>query len=286
MRRFKILVCLICLAVLNITWGFFGHQKINQYSIYLLPPEMIAFYKANMDFIVLHSLDPDKRRYAVPAEAPRHYLDLDHYGAYPYDSLPRNWKDAVAKYGEDTLNAHGIGPWWVVSMQYKLTDAFKAKNKLQILKYSAEIGHYIADLHVPLHASSNHNGQHSGQHGIHGFWESRLPELFADAEYDFFIGQAEFISKPHEYIWNRMLESGKASDSVLKFEAILNSKFPSDQKYAYEAKGNTNIRTYSPGYSAAYQTMLDGMVERRMRQAVFSVASFCIRLGLMPDNQI
>ena len=33
------------------------------------------------------------------------------------------------------------------------------KNQTKILRYAAELGHYIADAHVPLHASSNHNGQ-------------------------------------------------------------------------------------------------------------------------------
>ncbi len=274
MQKWITILAIIAIASANISWGFFGHQKINNYSIYLLPPEMISFYKENMGFIVEHSIDPDKRRYAVADEAPRHYLDLDHYGTYPYDSLPHNWYDAVAKYTEDTLQAHGIGPWWVINMQAKLTAAFKENNKAKILKYSAEIGHYIADLHVPLHASSNHNGQHTGQHGIHGFWESRLPELFADKDWDFFIGKADFIDKPNEYIWKRMLESGKASDSVLKIEAALTKKYPTDQKFAYENRNGKLIRQYSTAFSTAYNTMMNDMVERRMRQAIYSVASF------------
>ncbi len=235
---------------------------------------MISFYKANIDYIVEHAVDPDKRRYAIPEEAPRHYLDLDHYGVYPYPELPHNWYDAVNRYGEDTLNAHGVGPWWVITMQARLTTAFKEKDKLKILKYSAEIGHYIADLHVPLHASSNHNGQHTGQQGIHGFWESRLPELFADASWDFFIGKAEYIPKPDVYIWNRMLESGAASDTVLKYEAALTKTYPTDQKYAYENRNGITLRQYSTGYSTAYDASMKGMVERRMRLSIYSVASF------------
>jgi hypothetical protein len=46
-------------------------------------------------------------------------------------------------------------PWWVQTMLGRLTNAFKEKNQARILKLSAEIGHYIADAHVPLHASSN-----------------------------------------------------------------------------------------------------------------------------------
>ncbi len=55
-------------------------------------------------------------------------------------------------------------------MLSRLTFAFKERNQARILKLSAEIGHYISDAHVPLHASHNHNGQFTGQNGIHGYW--------------------------------------------------------------------------------------------------------------------
>jgi hypothetical protein len=71
-----------------------------------------------------------------------------------------------------------------------------------------------------------------------------------------------------------MLESGKASDSVLKMEAALTKKYPTDQKYAYENRNGKLIRQYSTAFSAAYNTMMNDMVERRMRQAIYSVASF------------
>src|SRR5678810_1127918 len=125
-------------------WGFFGHKKINNYAIFLLPPQMMVLYKPNADFITEHAVDPDMRRYAVSIEGARHYIDIDHYGKYPFDSLPRKWNDAVAKFSEDSLREHGIVPWWVQTMLYRLTDAFKEKNQVKILKISAEIGHYIA----------------------------------------------------------------------------------------------------------------------------------------------
>jgi hypothetical protein len=155
---------------------------------------MMVLYKPNINFLTEHSVDPDKRRYAVKDEAPRHYIDIDHYGPYPYAELPHKWSDAVAKFSEDTLKAYGIVPWHVQTMLNRLTAAFKEKNFSRILKNSAEIGHYIADAHVPLHASSNHNGQLTNQKGIHAFWESRVPELLAEKEFDFFIGKATYIT--------------------------------------------------------------------------------------------
>jgi hypothetical protein len=256
------------------TWGFYAHQKINHYAVFLLPPKMLALYKPHIDFLAAHSTDPDKRRYAVTGEAPRHYIDLDHYGSWPYDSLPRSWNAAVARYSEDTLQAHGIVPWHIQAMLGRLTKAFQDKNLTAILKYSAEIGHYISDAHVPLHACSNHNGQKTNQHGIHGFWESRVPELLAEPGFDFFIGHAQYLNQPATYIWSRVLESAAAADSVLRIERELSERFPGDQKYAFENRNGRIVRQYAAEYTIAYHTALGGMVERRMRLAIFSVASF------------
>ena len=267
--------CILLIAYLpSYCWGFFGHQKINYYAVFLLPPEMMILYKPNIAFLSEHAVDPDKRRYAVKDEGPRHYLDIDHYGDYPYNNLPRKWKDAVAKFGEDSLKAYGIVPWHIQSMLYRLTDAFKEKNLAKILKNSAELGHYIADSHVPLHANSNHNGQYTNQKGIHGFWESRVPELLAEKEFNFFIGKAQYISNPLEYAWARVLESAKASDSVLNFEKKLTSQFSADQKYSFENRNAVVIRQYSSSFTIAFNNKLNGMVERRMKLSIYSVASF------------
>jgi len=274
MRKILLAVILLLLYHNSFCWGFYAHRKINYFAVFLLPPEMMVLYKPHIDFLEEHAVDPDKRRYAIAEEGPRHFIDIDHYGSFPYDSLPRKWNDAVARYSEDTLRAYGIVPWWLQIMLYRLTDAFKEKNQSKILKLSAEIGHYVADSHVPLHATTNHNGQYTDQKGIHGFWESRIPELLAEKEWDFFIGKAEFLKNPPDFIWARVLESGAAADTVLKFEKQLSLSFSSDQRYSFEERNGVTIRQYSTAYTKAYNDALRGMVERRMRQSIFAVASF------------
>lgn len=274
MKKIVLALLFLMAAKQSFCWGFYAHKKINYYAVFLLPPEMMVLYKPHIDFLAEHAVDPDKRRYAVPEEGPRHYIDVDKYGKYPYDSLPRQWNDAVIKYSKDSLLQHGIVPWWLQTMLYRLTEAFKEKNQAKILKLSAEIGHYIADSHVPLHACSNHNGQYTDQKGIHGFWESRIPELLAEKEWDFFIGKAEYIHQPADYIWKRVLESAVAADTVLLFEKKLSQQFPGDQKYSFEERNGIVIRQYSAAFTRAYDAMIKGMVERRMRQSIFSVASF------------
>jgi len=274
MKRIFLLIIACCITSNCFCWGFYAHRKINYFASFLLPPEMMVLYKPNIEFITEHAIDPDKRRYAIPEEGPRHYIDIDHYGAYPYKSLPRKWEDAVTKFSQDSLMEYGIVPWHVQVMLQRLTNAFREKNFSKIMKNSAEIGHYIADAHVPLHANSNHNGQYTNQKGIHGFWESRVPELLAEKQFDFFVGKAEYIKDPGEFIWARVLESAKASDSVLSFERELTKSFSSDQKYAFEERNNVVIRQYSAAFTIAFNKKLDGMIERRMRQSIASVASF------------
>ena len=278
MKKAVFSIILPCVALLlphpSYCWGFYAHQKINYYAVFLLPPEMMLLYKPNIIFLSEHAVDPDKRRYIVAAEGPRHYIDIDHYGTHPYPGLPRRWKDAVAKFGEDSLYKYGIVPWHVQTMLYRLTDAFKAKDFAQIMKCSAEIGHYISDAHVPLHASSNHNGQLTSQQGIHGFWESRLPELLAEKEFDFFIGRAAYINRPGDFIWERVLESAKSADTVLQYEKELSRRFADDQKYSFEERNGKLVRQYSAAFTIAFNRKLNGMTERRMRQSIFAVASF------------
>lgn len=99
-------------------WGFFAHRQINRMAIFTLPPEMIVFYKNHVEYITDHAIDPDKRRYASPHEAVRHYIDLDVYGEMPFDNVPRNWTNALIAHSKyyfidhqlDTINlfSHNI----------------------------------------------------------------------------------------------------------------------------------------------------------------------------------
>lgn len=274
MKFFCCCCCLLFFCPKLFSWGFFAHRLINYQAVFLLPPEMMVLYKPHLDFLGTHAVDPDKRRYALPEEGARHFIDLDHYGKPPYDSLPRRWQDAVEKYSRDSLQAHGIVPWWIHTMLWRLTAAFRERNPSKILKLSADIGHYIGDAHVPLHACSNYNGQLTGQQGIHGFWESRIPELFAEADWDFFIGKADYLAQPLAFIWDRVQESGAAADTVLLYERQLKKTFSPDQLFAFDLRNGLTIRQYSRAYATAYNKKLDNMIERRLRQSIYAVASF------------
>ncbi len=207
------------------------------------------------------------RRYIIEDEGPRHYIDLDVYGENALDSLPKWWEDAVEKYSEDTLMAYGIVPWHIYKIKNYLTTAFRSQDADQILRLSADLGHYVADSHVPLHTTKNYNGQLTDQVGIHGFWESRLPELFSD-DYDLFTGKASYVEDPQMRAWEAISAAHAAIDSVLRFEQELTNRFDESKKYGFEERSARTVRVYSYDFSNAYHRKLDGMVERQMKSAI------------------
>jgi hypothetical protein len=267
----SILLVLNTLATEVKAWGFFAHQRINRLAVFCLPPGMLPFFKHHIVYLTENAVNPDRRRNAVKGEAPRHFIDIDVYGDSALWKMPRRWNDAVAKYSEDTLMEYGIVPWEVNRMKYVLQRAFENKNVNAILRNAADIGHYIADSNVPLHTTQNYNGQMTGQKGIHGFWESRLPELFS-GDYDFFVGNAEYEKRIQDRAWKGVIEAHTALDSVLKFEKQLDARFSPDKKYGYEQRGNVTAQVYSREYSKAYHEMLGNQVERRMRASIKEVA--------------
>lgn len=331
-------------------WGFYGHRKINRMAVFTLPPEMIGFYKKNIEYITEHAVDPDKRRYATKHEAVRHYIDIDSWGENALRDVPWIFDDALMKYSDykfisqsdtvsldlkytrdtvsvfannktynistdtfrqyfrdqvmpqyyedewvvssssidnlfpgisngsdlyikDEFSKEGILPYHLNTMYYWLVKAFQDGDYEKILRTSAEYGHYIGDAHVPLHTTKNYNGQLTDQIGIHAFWESRLPELYADTEYSFLVGKALYIKKPLKYFWGIIEDSHKLLDDVLDIEKELTETYPEDQQMCYDERLERTIKTQCPEFSRAYHDRMDGMVETRMQDAILSIGS-------------
>lgn len=254
-------------------WGFHAHQQINRLAVFTLPTDMMPFFKKHISFLADNAVNPDKRRYAVAGEAPRHFIDLDAYPDTLSATLPRFYKEATALYGEDSLAVHGLVPWQIQLSKYQLTEAFKQRDVRRILRLAADLGHYIADANVPLHTTRNYNGQLTNQQGIHGFWESRLPELFS-TDYDFLTGQAEYIYSPQKVAWRAVFKANAALDSVLRFEQTLTEELGETRKYSFEERNGILTKVYSADFSRRYHDRLQGQVERQMRASVKMVGDF------------
>jgi len=269
---------LILLVPILLSWGPFGHERINRAAVLALPAPLQAFFYNHIDFITQESSVPDLRKYTLNdnAEKPRHFIDLENFGAS--DSLPATLAEAKKKYDDKFLQQNGILPWYIGEMMDKLTKAFKEKRKTEILFLAADLGHYLGDAHMPLHTSANHDGQLSNQKGIHGFWESQLPEMFGD-KYNLFIGDAVYINDIPKETWRIINETHLLVDTLLLADKELKQQFPAEKIYLNDASGNPlkskfNVPVHSEEYALKYNQKLNGMVEKQMRLAAIATTNF------------
>jgi len=254
-------------------WGFFAHESINHLAVYTLDPELFGFYKKHTEYIVRSSVNPDKRRYLVDSEGARHYIDVDQYEKeLPLDTIRWGYDSLCNRFGIEHVQEHGIAPWNILWMQWRLTEAFRNRDVHSVLKLSAEIGHYISDLHVPLHTTSNYNGQKTGQEGIHALWESRLPELFF-SNYWLFSGTAVYLPNIKNVVYDILEESHRLSQIVLWCDKQVRESIPSHKYYTIELRKGKSIKTYSLAYRKEYHRLLGEMVENRMRDSIHIVGS-------------
>jgi len=176
---FAVPILLLAMAAPLSAWGRGGHRLVSQLALRDLPSDVAGWFKGQEDFFLEHSSDPDHWR-QDRKEGPRHYLDTENYGGP--EGVPFEVSSAMRKVGAKTFAKSGQVPWIIQDRLRDLVDAFKKGDRNQVAFVATVMGHYVADIHVPLHTTSNHDGQFSGQKGIHSRWETGLVERFVTLE--------------------------------------------------------------------------------------------------------
>ncbi len=260
-------------------WGVWGHNKINRGAILALPQQMGMFFYNHADYITEESTAPDIRKYTMndKEEFPRHYINLESYNYTNPAGMPRTIEEARSKYGKDSVDKFGSLPWTIQEMMDKLTAAMKAKNRAEILFLAANLGHYIADAHMPLHTSVNHDGQLTGQKGIHSLWESQLPEQFGK-NYSLYA-DVHYIDNIEKATWDIIDSSHSLVTPLLYNDRKLRKDKPTEMLYKIGTTGQPEKNkygqlTFSYDYAHVYHELLGGMVENQLRAAVSATASF------------
>jgi S1/P1 Nuclease len=282
-NRFLSLLLFIAFLLTGISlvfaWGSWGHKHISRAAVFALPDAMQEFYYNHIDFITESAVVPDLRRALINDrnEGPRHYIDIEDFGKIPLDAFPKTTKEAYTKYDSTFLNKTGYLPWYIQNLMDKLTTAFQKKNKSEILFLSAELSHYVADAHMPLHTSSNHDGQLTNQKGVHALWESILPPMFGDA-YDFKTAPAQYLPDVTAATWKIISQSHALVDTLLFEEKQVRNRFSAANMYKKDSLGKTvmfyNSPVFSDEYAKEFHNALNGMVEKQLRLSIYDVACF------------
>ena len=247
-------------------WGFPAHRHIADRMIGLLPAELRPLFEARRAFIVERVVDPDLwRNVGWDQEPPNHFLDLDSFGAYPFEALPREYDQAVQKFGRDEVHEQGLLPWRTAEFYGRLERAFASLSRPSpspyvlddVVLFSAILCHYVADGHVPLHAVANYDGQLSGQHGAHSRFESQLYERFSGELTIAPVPRAPIID-PRGDMFRILLESNRLAERVL----------------AADRAAAAGREFYDDGFFAAFKRDALPIVDRRIADAISATAAF------------
>ncbi|MBD2770072.1 hypothetical protein IC235_19465 [Hymenobacter sp. BT664] len=254
-------------------WGFFGHRTITQVAVYQLPASMQAFYYRHMAELVRLSTAPDERRSQDTTEGPKHFINMDYYSEEnPFAKVPRRYEKAVEKFTADTLKKYGTVPWTIIETKNSLTEAFRQRDTVNIIKYSAELSHYMSDAFVPLHTTLNYDGQFTNQKGLHKLWETQLPERFIN-EYKLNGEPAKYLDNPLVAVWNEVQQSygfvGETFDQATKIEKVMKPAV----RYTFAHHYGQTTRRFSDAFADAYEKAVGGMVSFRLKGAPTMVSS-------------
>lgn len=135
--------------------------------------------------LITWATSADSRKHTDSLESERHYLDVDDVNAKLVQIWGLPWTDAHRQLlGEDSVanpRRFGVLPWELERAYRRLVRAMAPRDSScpdleYVRRAAADLGHYLADAHVPLHTSGNYDGQRTGQRGIHALWETQAVE--------------------------------------------------------------------------------------------------------------
>jgi hypothetical protein len=269
--RFTLGLASLATTIILVNWGFAPHKELHAVAITALPTPIFSFFKYHQAELIRRATDADKRKHGVEDEAARHYIDLDHFSE---GVEPCSWFDACQNFTEDTLKERGILPWNIELVYMNLVHEFSKDtlNTAQVIRLCADLGHYIADAHVPLHTSSNYNGQFSGQTGIHALWETHVYETLRSSWTPRKI-EASYIKDVRKWVWDIIYESHQDVEEVLSKEIMVREMKEAPEDYGYRTRGRTLTLVPTPAFCEAYSTAMEGMVERRFFSAAQAISS-------------
>jgi hypothetical protein len=209
-----LLVFLLATVVLLSSWGNVGHYKINSKSTLSFNQEMDQFMQW-ASILASHASDADIRKQWDPNEGPKHYIDIDNYPEFIANGvIPQTLDSVIALHGYNFVYDQGILPWATKTTFDSLQSCFERADWASAVLFASDLGHYVADGHMPFHITRNYNGQYTGNQGIHSRYESQMIEMY-NSQINYEGYQINAIEDVNQYVFNYLYANYLYVDTVL-----------------------------------------------------------------------
>jgi len=233
MQRLAHLLLSVLVLVLLSSWGGTGHYIISLEASRSFNTEMQQFADwAN--YLAGHASDADNRKSSDPTEAPKHYIDIDNYSEFINNQPMLSMAEAVNKYGYSFVIDNGTLPWATKATYNSLVIALRNGRIDRAKQFAADLGHYVADGHMPLHITKNYNGQLTGNTGIHSRYESTMINAHADEFYNSQPREITYVQNTQQYIFDYIYFNYQYADSIIDADNYAKSINPDYSSSAYK----------------------------------------------------
>jgi hypothetical protein len=273
-NRGTLIFSVIIIIELCCSWGFYAHETATQLAVYKLPKQLRRFFFSNIDSVTANSIRPDKRRSIDKAESPKHFIDIENYGAGAMLTMPHDLKTAVKKYSWDTLKKYGYVPYQVLIEYDSLINALKHNNADSIVFYAVDLAHYIEDANVPLHTTNNYDGQLTGQKGLHALWESTIPQLELSSYNLYTKHKAIYLTDKTETIWMAVRRAHALLPEMFEKEKEVAKNFPDSSKYEERMYYGRKTKVYTDAFAKQYAAALTTTINDQLNFSANMVADF------------
>lgn len=260
-RRFRAALAVLALILVvalpcSFGWGENAERLITNKAVDTLPGEMQGFFAANRQFLVQHVTDAEDLD-RNPSEQHNNFIQLDHYGPFPFGALPRSYNAALAKYGRRTIDTYGLLPWQVGLYSKKLTDAFRARNWQEAKLSAALLAHYVCAAHDPFNTTVNGDGKLSDQPGINQRFSAALVDRY---QLFFFIkpNEAAFVRDPTDHAFEMTLSAHSWLENVL----------------LADRRAHDGLATYTDEYYDRFYAQAGAVLIRQLSDAATDVGSY------------
>jgi hypothetical protein len=238
-------------------WGENAERLITNKAVDTLPEEIQPFFEANRRFLVQHVTDPRDTEARSASGRRTDFIQLDHYGTFPFAALPRVYTAAVQKYTRRSLEQYGLLPWQVGLYSKRLTDAFRDHNWDDAKVAAAALAHYVAAAHDPFNTTVNDDGKLSGQPGVNERFGTALVDRYS---LFFFIkpNEAAFIHDPTDHAFEMALSAHSWLENVL----------------IADRRAHQGLTAYSDDYYDRFYAQAGAVLVRQFSDAATDLGSY------------
>lgn len=238
-------------------WGNNAQRLIINHAVDTLPPEARGFFEANRNYFIQHVNDTMNLVDKNPAERNNHFIELDKYGKFPFDALPRSYQAAIAKYSKSKIATTGLLPWQIGVYSQKLTEDMKNGHWEDAKRDAAFLANYVAEAHDPFNTTENFDGKLSGQSGIN----ERFNTVLIDRYGSFFPvspHDASHISDPTDHAFDSCLSAHSQVESIL----------------LADRKAKLGLSSYTDEYYDRFYNLTAGSLIKQLSDASNDVGSY------------